>query len=54
MTDLENLAAFCRIKADDAQEPAIERRLWGQIAGEIGEYLSETDPAQAGLFEATS
>ena len=53
MSDLENLADYCHIKARDDQQPGPERVLWAQIAKEIDGYLDE-DPAPADLFEATS
>ena len=54
MTDLENLAYWCRVKADDKAEPPAERQLWSQIAGEIDGYLGIHDATEPGLFEATS
>ena len=54
MSDLEKLAYWCRVKADDPAGPIDERHLWSQIAGEIDGYLGIHDATEPGLFEATS
>ena len=52
MSDLENLADYCHLRARDDRQSTPERVLWAQIAKEIDGYLDE-DPAQADLFEPT-
>jgi hypothetical protein len=60
MSDLENLAYYCRTMADTkakrGERAALpgERRLWAQIATEIDGYLGIHDATEPGLFEATS
>jgi hypothetical protein len=52
VSDLTNLASFCRIKAANDHEPPGERELWTQMADEIDGYLFPDEvEAEAGLFD---
>lgn len=50
MSDLEQLAAWCRLRAADPDTPERERELWLLIIGEIEAYLSPVQ--EVSLFDA--